>query len=82
MSFSEWIILRTGGQPMVQLLYTTYISVDLARHGLFLAKVGKGGRNNASRVFKKCIYQRKHRESTIVLFTLFTYRNVLIQVAH
>ena len=58
---------------MVQLLYTTYISVDLAQLGLFLANVGKGGRNDASRVFKKCISQRKHRDRTIVLFTLFTY---------
>ena len=28
---------------MVYLFYTTYISVDLAHHELFLAKVGKGG---------------------------------------
>ena len=28
---------------MVLLFYTTYISVDLAHHGIFRAKVGKGG---------------------------------------
>ena len=28
---------------MVYLFYTTYISVDLAHHEIFLAKVGKGG---------------------------------------
>ena len=28
---------------MVQLFYTTYISVDLAHHKIFRAKVGKGG---------------------------------------
>ena len=27
---------------MVKLFYTTYISVDLARHEVFRAKVGKG----------------------------------------
>ena len=43
MSFSEWIILRTGGQPMVYLFYTTYISVYVAHHEIFHAKVGKGG---------------------------------------
>ena len=30
---------------MVLLFYTTYISVDLARHEIFHAKVGKGGIN-------------------------------------
>ena len=30
---------------MVLLFYTTYISVDLAQHGLFHAKVGKDGIN-------------------------------------
>ena len=29
---------------MLYLFYTTYISVDLAQHGLFRAKVGKGGK--------------------------------------
>ena len=29
---------------MVQLFYTTYISVDLAHHEIFRAKVGKGGK--------------------------------------
>ena len=43
MSFSEWIILCTGGQPIVSLFYTTYISVDLAYHEIFHAKGGKGG---------------------------------------
>ena len=28
---------------MVSLFYTTYISVDLAHHEIFRAKVGKGG---------------------------------------
>ena len=28
---------------MVYLFYTTYISVDLAHHKIFRAKVGKGG---------------------------------------
>ena len=28
---------------MVKLFYTTYISVDLAHHEIFHAKVGKGG---------------------------------------
>ena len=30
---------------MVQLFYTTYISVDLAHHKIFHVKVGKGGIN-------------------------------------
>ena len=30
---------------MVLLFYTTYISVDLAHHEIFHAKVGKGGIN-------------------------------------
>ena len=30
---------------MVLLIYTTYISVDLAHHEIFRAKVGKGGIN-------------------------------------
>ena len=30
---------------MVYLCYTTFISVDLVQHGLFRAKVGKGGIN-------------------------------------
>ena len=30
---------------MVQLFYTTYISVDLAHHEIFCAEVGKGGIN-------------------------------------
>ena len=29
---------------MVLLCYTTYISVDLANHEIFCAKVGKGGK--------------------------------------
>ena len=29
----------------VQLFYTTYISLDLAHHEIFCAKVGKGGIN-------------------------------------
>ena len=28
---------------MVKLFYTTYITVDLAHHEIFRAKVGKGG---------------------------------------
>ena len=28
---------------MVKLIYTAYISVDLAHHEIFRAKVGKGG---------------------------------------
>ena len=28
---------------MIKLLYTTYISVDLAHHEIFRTKVGKGG---------------------------------------
>ena len=30
---------------MVQLFYTTYISVDLVHHKIFRAKVGKGGKD-------------------------------------
>ena len=33
---------------MVWLFYTTYISVDLAHHEIFCAKVGKGGVNHLS----------------------------------
>ena len=29
---------------MVSLFYSTYISVDLAHHEIFRAKVGKGGK--------------------------------------
>ena len=42
MNFSEWIILRTGGQTWYNYL-TTYISVDLAHHEIFRAEVVKGG---------------------------------------
>ena len=31
---------------MVKLFYATYVSVDLAHHELFHAKVGKGGINS------------------------------------
>ena len=31
---------------MVLLFYTTYISVDIANHKIFCAKVGKGGINS------------------------------------
>ena len=30
---------------MLYLFYTTYVSVDLAHHEIFRAKVGKGGIN-------------------------------------
>ena len=33
---------------MVQLFYTTYISVDLAHQVIFHAKVGKGGINSVN----------------------------------
>ena len=32
---------------MVRLFYTTHISVDLAHHEIFHAKVGKGGINES-----------------------------------
>ena len=32
---------------MVDLFYTTYISVDLAHHEIFRAEVGKGGISNS-----------------------------------
>ena len=31
---------------MVELFYTTYISVDLVQHETFRSKVGKGGKNS------------------------------------
>ena len=34
---------HTGGQTMVLLFYTTYISVDLAHYETFCAKVNMGG---------------------------------------
>ena len=34
-------------------IYTTYIRVDLTQHGLFRAKVGKGGIISNKRVFRK-----------------------------
>ena len=37
---------------MVLLFYTTYISVDLAHHKIFRAKVGKGGINGYTVVAK------------------------------
>ena len=43
MSFSEWIILRTGGQTWYDHFYTTYICLDLAYDEIFRAKVGKSG---------------------------------------
>ena len=36
---------RALATNMVLLFYTTYISVDLAHHEIFRAKVGKGGVN-------------------------------------
>ena len=39
---------------MVQLFYTTYISVDLAHHEIFHAKVGKGGIKVDSLVLVSC----------------------------
>ena len=41
--FSEWIILRTGGETWYNYFYTTYINVYLAHHEMFRAKGGKGG---------------------------------------
>ena len=41
----QWIILRRGGQTWFNYFYTTYISVDIAHHEIFHAKVGKGGIN-------------------------------------
>ena len=38
MSFSEWIIDRTGAQTMLYLTCTMMSSVDLARYGVPLAK--------------------------------------------
>ena len=38
MSFSQWIILHTCGQT-----WYYYISVNLAHHEIFHAKVGKAG---------------------------------------
>ena len=40
---------------MVKLFYTTYISVDIAHHEIFRAKVGKGGIKDA-RCFSKKYY--------------------------
>ena len=37
---------------MVYLFYTTYISVDLAHHEIFHAKVGKGGIKQSMREMK------------------------------
>ena len=38
---------------MVSLSYTTYISVDIAHHETFRAKVGKGGIKNLTVWFRK-----------------------------
>ena len=43
MSFSEWIILRTGGKTCCNYFIPTKINVDLAHHEKLHAKVGKGG---------------------------------------
>ena len=45
MSFSEWIILRTGEQTWYDYFMppTMYISVDLAHHEIFHSNVSKCG---------------------------------------
>ena len=40
---------------MVELFYTTYISVDLAHQVIFHAKVGKGGIKMTKPIFTVCI---------------------------
>ena len=54
--YSEWVILRTGGQTWYKL--NNYISVDLAHHEIFHIKVGKGGisvLNTRQGSNKKCL---------------------------
>ena len=53
---------------MVQLFYTTYISVDLAHHNIFGVKVGKGG-------IKYCSMRRSVK--TIVLSKMHSYKAIL-----
>ena len=43
MSFSKWIILRTGGQTWYNYFIPHTSVVDLAHHEILWAKVGKGG---------------------------------------
>ena len=43
LSFSEWIILCTGGKAWYNYSIPPYISVDPEHHEIFRAKVGKGG---------------------------------------
>ena len=38
-SFSEWIIIRTGGQSWYNITFTTLISVNLAQFEIFSAEV-------------------------------------------
>ena len=47
---------------MVQLFYTTYISVYLAHHEIFRAKVGKGGRSRLLRCFANIIGLISYRD--------------------
>ena len=56
---------------MVKLFYTTYISVDLAHHEIFRAKVGRGGIN----VNIKATYQVEYSLSMFRVITVFDYRN-------
>ena len=45
---------------MVKLFYTTNISVDLVRHEIFRAKVGKGGIKVNTCSFALILYYRHH----------------------
>ena len=54
---------------MVLLFYTTYISVDLAHHKIFRAKVGKGGINLINLGSETCIHHELlNSENEVSLF--------------
>ena len=53
---------------MVLLFYTTYISVDLAHHEIFHAKVGKGGINDTKQAnsYKAGTYFQSYQDFRVI----------------
>ena len=66
---------------MVELFYTTYISVDLAHHEVFHAKVGKGGINCANFPIMQRIDEQVWNQSKHNMFSLLSIEQAAAEVA-
>ena len=71
MSFSEWIISRTGGQTNVPLFYTTCTCVELVHAVIIRVKIGKRYHLDDTLVYKHSIilqhaapYNTAHRTNS------------------